>query len=54
MIPIEGKAWVMTGFRDAWKRYKQKIKERLFDKNIIIEDMLENVLVTLQKMNYVN
>ncbi|XP_027772384.1 uncharacterized protein LOC107017483 [Solanum pennellii] len=40
IIPIEGKAWVMTGFRDAWKRYKQKIKERFFDKNSTIEDML--------------
>ena len=30
----------MTGFRDAWKRYKQKIKERFFDKNSTIEDML--------------
>ncbi|XP_027767785.1 uncharacterized protein LOC107030871 [Solanum pennellii] len=40
IIPLEGKAWVMTGFRDAWKRYKQKIKERFFDKNSTIEDML--------------
>ncbi|XP_069147157.1 uncharacterized protein [Solanum lycopersicum] len=30
----------MTGFRDVWKRYKQKIKERFFDKNSTIEDML--------------
>jgi len=30
----------MTSLRDAWRRYKQKIKERYFDKNSTIEDML--------------
>lgn len=39
LIPI-GEKWVMTGLRDAWKRYKKKIKERFFDKNSIVEDML--------------
>ncbi|KAH0773606.1 hypothetical protein KY290_010743 [Solanum tuberosum] len=40
LIPVEGKKWVMTSLRDAWRRYKQKIKERYFDKNSTIEDML--------------
>ncbi|KAG5599660.1 hypothetical protein H5410_031030 [Solanum commersonii] len=40
LIPVEGKKWVMTGLRDAWTRYKQKIKERCFNKNSTIEDML--------------
>ncbi|KAH0660453.1 hypothetical protein KY289_029201 [Solanum tuberosum] len=40
LIPVEGKKWVMTGLRDAWKRHKQKIKERCFDKNSTVEDML--------------
>ncbi|KAH0689211.1 hypothetical protein KY289_016569 [Solanum tuberosum] len=40
LIPIEGKKWVMTGVRDAWRRHKQKIKERCFDKNSAVEDML--------------
>jgi len=31
---------VMTSLRDAWRRYKQKIKERYFDKNSTVEDML--------------
>ncbi|KAH0710903.1 hypothetical protein KY284_012330 [Solanum tuberosum] len=30
----------MTGLRDAWRRHKQKIKERCFDKNSIVEDIL--------------
>ncbi|KAG5572125.1 hypothetical protein H5410_061891 [Solanum commersonii] len=37
---VEGKKWVMTSLRDAWRRYKQKIKERYFDKNSTVEDML--------------
>ncbi|KAK6782339.1 hypothetical protein RDI58_020135 [Solanum bulbocastanum] len=37
---VEGKKWVMTSLRDAWRRHKQKIKERFFDKNSTIEDML--------------
>ncbi|XP_015165150.1 uncharacterized protein [Solanum tuberosum] len=40
LIPVEGKKWVMTGLRDAWRRHKQKIKERFFDKNSTLEDML--------------
>ncbi|KAG5571771.1 hypothetical protein H5410_061537 [Solanum commersonii] len=40
LIPIEGKKWVMTGLRDAWRRHKQKMKERIFDKNSTVEDML--------------
>ncbi|KAH0732971.1 hypothetical protein KY289_004159 [Solanum tuberosum] len=40
LIPVEGKKLVMTGLRDAWKRHKQKNKERFFDKNSIVEDML--------------
>ncbi|KAH0757736.1 hypothetical protein KY290_021229 [Solanum tuberosum] len=40
LIPIEGKKWVMTGLRDAWRRHKQKMKERIFYKNSIVEDML--------------
>ncbi|WMV46924.1 hypothetical protein MTR67_040309 [Solanum verrucosum] len=40
LIPVEGKKWVMTGLRDAWRRHKQKIKERCFDKNSVVEDML--------------
>ncbi|KAH0709283.1 hypothetical protein KY284_010710 [Solanum tuberosum] len=40
LIPIEGKKWVMTSLRDAWRRHKQKIKERYFDKNSTVEDML--------------
>ncbi|KAG5620760.1 hypothetical protein H5410_005978 [Solanum commersonii] len=40
LIPVEGKKWVMTGLRDAWRRHKQKIKEKFFDKNITLEDML--------------
>ncbi|KAG5630246.1 hypothetical protein H5410_001963 [Solanum commersonii] len=40
LIPVEGKKCVMTGFRDAWRQHKQKIKERCFDKNSTIEDML--------------
>ena len=31
---------MMDGLRDAWRRHKQKIKERCFDKNSAIEDML--------------
>ncbi|XP_027774093.1 uncharacterized protein LOC114077908 isoform X2 [Solanum pennellii] len=41
LIPVEGKKWVMTGLRDAWRRYKQKIKKKFFDKNSTLEDMLE-------------
>ncbi|KAH0661665.1 hypothetical protein KY284_026596 [Solanum tuberosum] len=40
LIPVEGKKWVMTGLRDAWRRHKQKIKERCFDKNSTVEDMI--------------
>ncbi|KAH0665702.1 hypothetical protein KY285_026908 [Solanum tuberosum] len=40
LIPVEGKKWVMTCLRDAWRRHKQKIKERCFDKNSVVEDML--------------
>ncbi|KAH0657072.1 hypothetical protein KY285_031954 [Solanum tuberosum] len=40
LIPLEGKKWVMTGLRYAWRRHKQNIKERCFDKNSTIEDML--------------
>ncbi|KAG5591258.1 hypothetical protein H5410_041772, partial [Solanum commersonii] len=40
LIPVEGKKWVMSGLRDAWRQNKQKIKERCFDKNNIVEDML--------------
>ncbi|KAH0634602.1 hypothetical protein KY290_025112 [Solanum tuberosum] len=40
LIPVEGKKWVMTGLRDAWRRHKQKIKENFFDKNSTLEDML--------------
>ncbi|KAG5631556.1 hypothetical protein H5410_003273, partial [Solanum commersonii] len=40
LIVVEGKKWVMTGLRDAWRRHKQKIKENFFDKNISLEDML--------------
>ncbi|KAH0747456.1 hypothetical protein KY285_009113 [Solanum tuberosum] len=38
---VEGKKWVITGLRDAWRRHKQRIKERCFDKNSTVEDMLE-------------
>ncbi|KAH0743091.1 hypothetical protein KY290_031084 [Solanum tuberosum] len=41
LIPVEGKKWVMTGLRDAWRRHKQKIKANFFDKNSTLEDMLE-------------
>ncbi|KAH0650361.1 hypothetical protein KY284_030273 [Solanum tuberosum] len=41
LIPIEGKKWVITGLRDAWRRHKKKIKENFFDKNSTLEDMLE-------------
>ncbi|KAK6775782.1 hypothetical protein RDI58_026783 [Solanum bulbocastanum] len=37
---VEGKKWVMTSLRDAWRRHKQKIKERFFDKDSTVEDML--------------
>ncbi|KAH0757820.1 hypothetical protein KY290_021313 [Solanum tuberosum] len=37
---VEGKKWVITGLHDAWRRHKQKIKERSFDKNSTVEDML--------------
>ncbi|KAG5580854.1 hypothetical protein H5410_051481, partial [Solanum commersonii] len=40
LSPVKGKKWVMTGLRDAWRRHKQKIKERCFDKNSVVEDML--------------
>ncbi|KAH0682715.1 hypothetical protein KY285_022197 [Solanum tuberosum] len=40
LIPVEGKKWVITGLHDAWRRHKQKIKERSFDKNSTVEDML--------------
>ncbi|KAH0679159.1 hypothetical protein KY284_020244 [Solanum tuberosum] len=40
LIPVEGKKWVMTSLRDSCRRYKQKIKERYFDKNSSVEDML--------------
>ncbi|KAH0729483.1 hypothetical protein KY289_000671 [Solanum tuberosum] len=40
LIPVEGKKWVMTGLRDAWRRHKLKVKERFFDKNSTVEDML--------------
>ncbi|KAL3358930.1 hypothetical protein AABB24_015827 [Solanum stoloniferum] len=36
LIPVEGKKWVMTGLCDAWRRHKQKIKERCFDKKIVL------------------
>ncbi|KAH0655638.1 hypothetical protein KY285_030520 [Solanum tuberosum] len=41
LIAVEGKKWVMTGLRDAWRRLKQKVKENFFDKNSTLEDMLE-------------
>ncbi|KAH0757864.1 hypothetical protein KY290_021357 [Solanum tuberosum] len=37
---VEGKKWVMTSLHDAWRQYKQKIKDRYFDKNSTVEDML--------------
>ncbi|KAH0693182.1 hypothetical protein KY285_020279 [Solanum tuberosum] len=40
LIPVEGKKWVMTSLHDAWRQYKQKIKDRYFDKNSTVEDML--------------
>ncbi|KAG5585763.1 hypothetical protein H5410_046197 [Solanum commersonii] len=40
LIPVEGKKWVMTGLRDAWRRHKQKNKENFFDKKSTLEDML--------------
>ncbi|KAG5606852.1 hypothetical protein H5410_028344 [Solanum commersonii] len=40
LLPVEGKKWVMTGLRDAWRRHKQNIKENFFDKNSTLEDML--------------
>ncbi|XP_049412527.1 uncharacterized protein LOC125875583 [Solanum stenotomum] len=40
LLPVEGKKWVMTGLRDAWRRHKQNIKEIFFDKNSTLEDML--------------
>ncbi|KAG5573172.1 hypothetical protein H5410_062938 [Solanum commersonii] len=40
LIPVKGKKWVMTGLRDAWRQHKQKIKERCFDKNSTVEDMV--------------
>ncbi|KAG5571724.1 hypothetical protein H5410_061490, partial [Solanum commersonii] len=40
LIPVEGKKWVMTGLRNSWRRHKQKMKERFFDKNSTVEDML--------------
>ncbi|KAG5571185.1 hypothetical protein H5410_060951 [Solanum commersonii] len=40
LIPIEGKKWVITGLHDFWRRHKQKIKEKFFDKNSTLEDML--------------
>ncbi|KAH0706328.1 hypothetical protein KY285_010833 [Solanum tuberosum] len=40
LIPVQEKKWVMTGLRDAWRRHKQKIKERCFDKNSIVEDII--------------
>ncbi|WMV42634.1 hypothetical protein MTR67_036019 [Solanum verrucosum] len=40
LILVEGKKWVMTGLRDDWRRHKQKIKEKFFDKNSTLEDML--------------
>ncbi|KAG5576644.1 hypothetical protein H5410_056778 [Solanum commersonii] len=49
LIPVEGKKWVMTGLRDAWRQHKRRIKERCFDKNSTVEDMLKNVLMTCQK-----
>ncbi|XP_070040459.1 uncharacterized protein [Nicotiana tomentosiformis] len=32
----------MTGLRDAWKRHKRNIKNKYFNKNAIIEEMLQN------------
>uniref|UniRef100_M1DT35 Ubiquitin n=1 Tax=Solanum tuberosum TaxID=4113 RepID=M1DT35_SOLTU len=37
---VARKKWVMTGLRDAWRQHKQKIKEKFFDKNSNLEDML--------------
>lgn len=40
LIPTEGEKWVMIGLRDTWKRHKANIKERFFDKNSTIENIL--------------
>ncbi|WMV24438.1 hypothetical protein MTR67_017823 [Solanum verrucosum] len=40
LIPVEGKKWVMTDLRDAWRRHKKKIKENFFYKNSTLENML--------------
>ncbi|KAG5579119.1 hypothetical protein H5410_049746 [Solanum commersonii] len=38
LIPIEGKKWVMTGLRDAWRLTQTKMKERIFDKSKILKN----------------
>ncbi|KAH0744684.1 hypothetical protein KY290_032677 [Solanum tuberosum] len=40
LILVKEKKWVMTGLHDAWRRHKQNTKERFFDKNSTVEDML--------------
>ncbi|KAL4365237.1 hypothetical protein AHAS_Ahas07G0086000 [Arachis hypogaea] len=42
ILPKEGKGWVMTGVREAWKGYKTRIKGKHFERYNNIEDMLKN------------
>ncbi|XP_060202390.1 uncharacterized protein LOC132630809 [Lycium barbarum] len=41
IIPAEGNKWVMDGLREAWRRHKKTTKERHFDVNRSIEDVVE-------------
>uniref|UniRef100_A0A1S4AW50 Uncharacterized protein n=1 Tax=Nicotiana tabacum TaxID=4097 RepID=A0A1S4AW50_TOBAC len=42
LIPAEGEKWIMAGLRDARRRHKRNIKKKHFNKNAIVEDMLQN------------
>ncbi|XP_057740170.1 uncharacterized protein LOC130957316 [Arachis stenosperma] len=42
LLPDSGEKWVMQAIRDAWKRFKGKIKQKHFVPYDTIEDMVKN------------
>ncbi|XP_057740132.1 uncharacterized protein LOC130957282 [Arachis stenosperma] len=42
LFPDSGEKWLMQAIRDAWKRFKGKIKQKHFVPYDIIEDMVKN------------
>ncbi|XP_020959206.1 uncharacterized protein LOC110262984 isoform X2 [Arachis ipaensis] len=42
ILPGSGEKWIMQAIRDAWKRFKGKIKQKHFVPYDTIEDMVKN------------